>query len=202
MKGAIILLMSLIEAMLFTGTVMSKDTMGLYTDNNVGNKYPDSWYFVDTISTNRVTVIYDDSIRQCYAFTDSVDVKSIDTPNILLLPNSYIILDVFCRNHGIKELNIANKFLREAYDMTSLESGGMSQHADKYQLTKTLYELEFWRRPKYYIYLLMQGKEIELNCIEAILLYKVPSKIDCNYEAYYRVLIPVWAPFKYRRNGY
>lgn len=95
MKGAIILLMSLIEAMLFTGTVMSKDTMGLYTDNNVGNKYPDSWYFVDTISTNRVTVIYDDSIRQCYAFTDSVDVKSIDTPNILLLPNSYIILDVF-----------------------------------------------------------------------------------------------------------
>ena len=43
------------------------ENIGLYTDS-LDSKYPNSWYFIDTISANRVTVVID-SIGQSYAFT-------------------------------------------------------------------------------------------------------------------------------------
>lgn len=204
MRKIIRLLAVMVIVMPITNMAMSKspnsENVGLYTDNTVDNIYPRSWYFIDTISPDRVTVIID-SIDQCYAFTDSMDVNSLDTPNILALPNSYIILDLFCRNYG-KKLDIANEFLRETYKMQSNEATGMPQNADKYPLTKTITRIVYYRKPKYYVYLLMQGKEIVRNSLEPIILGKIPSMIDCNYEAYYRVLIPVWPERKFHRAGY
>ncbi len=166
------------------------ENIGLYTDS-LDSKYPNSWYFIDTISANRVTVVID-SIGQSYAFTDSLGVKSLDTPNMLSLPNSYIILDFFYRDAG-QNFKVTHKFMKEVYVSQSHIVRSVNDCSDKTPLTKTISKVEYYIKPKYYVYLLMQGKEIVRSTLEPMILNKIPSMIDCNYEAYYRVLLPVWS---------
>ena len=180
-----------------TNMAMSKspnsENIGLYTET-LDTKYPNSWYFIDTISANRVTIIID-TIGQCYGltdFSDSVDVNILDTPNILALPNSYIILDLFCRDAG-KNLKVTHKFMKEVYVSQAHIVTSMNYNSRKFPLTTTISKLEYYIKPKYYVYLLMQGKEIVRSTLEPLILGKIPSMIDCNYEAYYRVLLPVWS---------
>ena len=180
-----------------TNMAMSKspnsENVSLYTDT-LDSKYPDSWYFIDTISANRVTVVID-SIRQSYGltdFSDSVNVNILDTPNILALPNSYIILDLFYRDYG-KNLRVTHKFMKEVYVSQGHIARSVNDRSHQTPLTKTISKVEYYIKPKYYVYLLMQGKEIVRNSLEPIILGKIPSMIDCNYEAYYRVLLPVWS---------
>ena len=153
-----------------------------------------SWYLIDTIATNKVTLVRD-SNRIIYAFTDTVNkIDDFRSREILSAPNSYIVLTYFFRNNNDKEkLDSENIFLNQAFATPSAVDAARLSDAKIIGNYKGLDIIELrGREPSYYIYFLANGKEV-LDSVLIKLLY-IPSGIVCNREAYYRALVPVWAP--------
>lgn len=180
-------------------TKTQKQNQTLFT-SNIDKTHPmHSWYLIDTIATNKVTLVRD-SNRIIYAFTDTVNkIDDFRSREILSAPNSYIVLTYFFRNHNDKEkLDSENIFLNQAF---ATPSGRDSDRLGDSKIIGNYKGLDIielrGREPSYFIYFLVKGKELLFSVF--LELMHIPSGIVCNEEAYYRVLIPVWAPEIYRK---
>lgn len=180
-------------------TKTQKQNQTLFT-SNIDKIHPmHSWYLIDTIATNKVTLVRD-SNRIIYAFTDTVNkIDDFRSREILSAPNSYIVLTYFFRNHNDKEkLDSENIFLNQAF---ATPSGRDSDRLGDSKIIGNYKGLDIielrGREPSYFIYFLVKGKELLFSVF--LELMHIPSGIVCNEEAYYRVLIPVWAPEIYRK---
>lgn len=175
-------------------TKTQKQNQTLFT-SNIDKSHPmHSWYLIDTIATNKVTLVRD-SNRIIYAFTDTVNkIDDFRSREILSAPNSYIVLTYFFRNNNDKEkLDSENIFLNQAFATPSAVDAARLSDAKIIGNYKGLDIIELrGSEPSYYIYFLVNGKEV-LDSVLIKLLY-IPSGIVCNREAYYRALVPVWAP--------
>lgn len=180
-------------------TKTQKQNQTLFT-SNIDKTHPmHSWYLIDTIATTKVTLVRD-SNRIIYAFTDTVNkIDDFRSREILSAPNSYIVLTYFFRNHNDKEkLDSENIFLNQAF---ATPSGRDSDRLGDSKIIGNYKGLDIielrGREPSYFIYFLVKGKELLFSVF--LELMHIPSDIVCNEEAYYRVLIPVWAPEIYRK---
>lgn len=180
-------------------TKTQKQNQTLFT-SNIDKTHPmHSWYLIDTIATNKVTLVRD-SNRIIYAFTDTVNkIDDFRSREILSAPNSYIVLTYFFRNHNDKEkLDSENIYLNQAF---ATPSGRDSDRLGDSKIIGNYKGLDIielrGREPSYFIYFLVKGKELLFSVF--LELMHIPSGIVCNEEAYYRVLIPVWAPEIYRK---
>lgn len=180
-------------------TKTQKQNQTLFT-SNIDKIHPmHSWYLIDTIATNKVTLVRD-SNRIIYAFTDTVNkIDDFRSREILSAPNSYIVLTYFFRNHNDKEkLDSENIFLNQAFATPSGRDSDRLRDSKIIGNYKGLDIIELrGREPSYFIYFLVKGKELLFSVF--LELMHIPSGIVCNEEAYYRVLIPVWAPEIYRK---
>ena len=175
-------------------TKTQKQNQTLFT-SNIDKTHPlHSWYLIDTIATTKVTLVRD-SNRIIYAFTDTVNkIDDFRSREILSAPNSYIVLTYFFRNNNDKEkLDSENIFLNQAF---ATPSGRDSDRLGDSKIIGNYKGLDIielrGREPSYFIYFLVKGKELLFSVF--LELMHIPSGIVCNEEAYYRVLVPVWAP--------
>lgn len=168
----------------------------MFTENTNTYLPMHSWYLIDTIPTNKITLVRD-SVNIYYAFTDTVnEVDILHTNNILSMPNSYIVLTYFFRMQGNHDkLDSNNLFLQQAFATRTGSDSYRLSCSEKIGTYRGLDIIKIKERPSYYIYFLVKGKEI-IGFTVAELLY-VPSGLICNKEAYYRVLVPVWYPEVY-----
>lgn len=157
------------------------------------SEYDNSWYFIDTIATNRVSLVTD-SMHVCYAFTDSVNLNDINTDDILSNPNSFLVVSLFCRkSEKNKILDSHNKFLQQAFDTEVGIDAGRITYAKKQSLKNGLNKFRLSPNPSYFIYFLVQGKEIKFISVYDFIW--LPSNLlELDNEAFYKVLIPVWYP--------
>ncbi|MDE7024265.1 MAG: hypothetical protein K2O88_00080, partial [Paramuribaculum sp.] len=163
------------------------------TIRNSFSKYENSWYFIDAIATNRVSLVTD-SMHVCYAFTDSVNLNDINTDDILSNPNSFLVVSLFCRKSEKNEiLDSHNKFLQQAFDTEVGIDAGRITYAKKQSLKNGLNKFRLSPNPSYFIYFLVQGKEIKFISVYDFIW--LPSNLlELDNEAFYKVLIPVWYP--------
>lgn len=154
-------------------------------------KDQDLYFVIDTISTNRVSVVID-SMKACYAFVDSVNLSNLCGKNLIDVPGCYILSECFYRD--IPNPQTTNKYLLHANEIYSNDVESYIDIADKRQICHGLCELIFLRKPLYYIYVLIQGKEINLQVFPTYFIDgNTGSKFNIrNGEAFYKVLVPVW----------
>lgn len=157
-------------------------------DEFIHNPLGKQWYFIDTISPEKIIPVLYNDVQ--YAITKTFNFDDFDAGNPLENPNFYILTDELCSKS--KFTNSTISFINEALkSQQSLRK--IISEAPKSRLTNKSFELiELRVQPRYYIYILVQGDMILTSILPIVKnKWRRPYEL-CNLAAYYNVLIPVW----------
>lgn len=151
--------------------------------------YPYSWFFIDTISPTKVTVITD-SIGTPYAYIGEVNLDTINPEKLLSYNNFFVLSEDFARCD--KRFQINNPLLCAA--SSNPRSVPMNiEHAKRIFYKNRIKKILFIDKPKYYGFVMMRGEDIIQQCFPIITDDKVlPQYNFKDTKAYYKMLVPVW----------